>query len=419
MNIRAQKIFNEIKELEKNNVQITNTFNITENNLYLLSKDNFHNNILPEYDNSVDLYYSYFYPLPEIKEQYNILINDLKLVLKHNILIKDIEQENEFVIYDKVAKQYTKYTLHENKFNNNNPGRNIKKGQQIAATFTESLPLHYLANKITQYKCEPFGSNTSPDILICYNNDKAILIEMKAVQCTFNNKQKLLCNFNNATNSIPVVQEELNNYLSYNKNINKFINENKTIKRKLLEELTVFVYYYVDSVNNKVYFFDCDIVPMPLALTMKFNKDGTLNKLDNDAFDSKSNGENSKNNNACIGLLLKQGFNNPCNKLIDRLWLWCYSKTFDGNDHLITNDEYKQLMKEKKQKQYLLLFNETFNFLSNNLYNLELIPELIQAYNNIVVLNRKLNKNKNYDKNKYLNNKKLFSKIITKYKKRS
>jgi hypothetical protein len=44
---------------------------------------------------------------------------------------------------------------------------------------------------------------------------------------------------------------------------------------------------------------------MPLALTMKFNKDGTLNKLDNDAFDSKSNGENSKNNNACIGLLLK------------------------------------------------------------------------------------------------------------------
>jgi hypothetical protein len=76
-------------------------------------------------------------------------------------------------------------------------------------------------------------------------------------------------------------------------------------------------------------------------------------------------------------------------------------------------------MKEKEQKQYLLLFNETFNFLSNNLYNLELIPELIQAYNNIVVLNRKLNKNKNYDKNKYLNNKKLFSKIITKYKKRS
>ena len=412
---KEKELFNIINEIEqKNNIQ-HNNISINDNNINLLSKDNFHNDILPKYDNSVDLYYSHFYKCTESKEKYNILMQDLKLVLKNNIISKDINQNEIYDVYDKIAKQHTTYTLNDNIYNKNNYGRLLKQGQQLASAFTESIPLCILKN-FNYYKSEPFGPNTSPDIFIKYK-EHIFLIEMKAVQCVFNNKHKLLCNFNNATNSIPNVQEELNNYMLYNGDTDKFITENIILKREIFEELTVFVYYYVDTENNKVYFFDCDIIPMPLALAMKFNKDGTINRDANNGMDSKSNGENSINNNACISLLLKSGFNNEYNKLIDRLWLYLYNKTFDGKSHLINSEQYKQIKKEKQQEQYLNEYNENIQYLINNLNKFELKEQLIKKYNNIISLSRKLKNNKKFNKDIYINNKKQIQKMINKYKK--
>jgi hypothetical protein len=82
-------------------------------------------------------------------------------------------------------------------------------------------------------------------------------------------------------------------------NLNGQTGENAN-KTKIYTTLTAILYYFPDTKNNNLTFFDYDLTFMPM--TLEFDISPKTGKITDKVFKVKSNGENSVNNNVNLSL---------------------------------------------------------------------------------------------------------------------
>ncbi len=408
LNNEQERVFS-----ENNNYE---TVQIINQNIYLLSKDNFKNKI--DISESVDIYFSDYYKNDKIKKEYELL-NDFKTKLKDNIICIDTSLKHSYKQINKsnfntIEKVFDESLLNKEIVNIDNAR---KQGQQLAPKFAELLPNIILEDHISMYVREPRGQQTAPDIFMKYKGE-SMFVEIKSVKCEFDKNNNLLYKFNNATNNAATVSDEIHlysNFIKAGKTTQDFIKfvdlrkkdlteiDKRYINSRILHEtLCIFIYYYVDPVSQITYLFDCDITPMPLALSVNIDPKTNKIKLDNTyGFNTKSNGKNSVNNNVNLSLCLPFIYNNTDNKLIDRLYLLTYNKTFDKNNNyeLVTTSLYDY-------NNNKTIFNNKLNALNKIiLNNIDVINPLFikmaeTYYKEIQDINNKLKKYKaKYDYN--------------------
>lgn len=154
----------------------------------------------------------------------------------------------------------------------------IQQAVQQSEQFIRNIVSVYGDKGINIIK-HPNGADAFPDFDFLYNGE-TYHVEIKASLCKqVSEENKLLCSFNNGIN-----------------NKNAVLNDIKNKDSLLRNTLCMNIYYYIDIENNAFVYVGVDIYPIVLAVKWKYDIE-TQTLVD---LMTRSNGQNSTNNNALI-----------------------------------------------------------------------------------------------------------------------
>ena len=243
----------------------------------------------------------------------------------------------------------------------------VHPGAQVFANTNDPVckTIRTIKLKSTQVpETEVFGPNSHPDLYFNFECetffgeilDLHILVEVKSVLSTVKPDNTLEAKYNNATNCKNLVIKDLDIFkdkvVFLNLNGQTGENANKT---KIYTTLTAILYYFPDTKNNNLTFFDYDLTFMPL--TLEFDISPKTGKITEKVFTVKSNGENSVNNNVNLSLSTPQGIYEEQDILFNRLMLYLYGQV-EGRNHLLTKQEVLLSEMKKHSENLTNMFNK-------------------------------------------------------------